>query len=43
MQKLKPNQWFNDEIINGYIALINYRDKELSLGNVFAFNTFFFT
>lgn len=41
--RLKPHKWFNDEIINGYVSLINLRDKETNAGNVFAFNSFFYT
>jgi len=28
LQRLQPRQWFNDEIINGYVSLINDRDMK---------------
>ena len=43
LKRLLPNQWFNDEIINGYVSLINLREKETGSGNVFCFNSFFYT
>lgn len=43
LHRLKPGKWFNDEIVNGYVSLINLREKEMNLGNAFAFNSFFYT
>jgi Ulp1 family protease len=43
LKRLNPGQWFNDEIVNGYISLINQRDKALNQNSVFCFNTFFYT
>ena len=43
LERLNGRKWFNDEIINSYIALINERSKRLNLCNVFVFNTFFYT
>ena len=43
LQRLKPGKWFNDEIVNGYVSLINLREKEMNIGHAFAFNSFFYT
>ena len=43
IKRLEPRKWLNDEIINAYISLINERDNIMNNGNVFIFNTFFFT
>ena len=43
IKRLEPKKWLNDEILNAYITLINERDKIMNNGNVFIFNTFFFT
>ena len=43
MERLLPGKWLNDEIINGYVSLINEREKEQNLGNVYIFNTYFYT
>lgn len=43
LKRLGPGKWFNDEIINGYVNLINERDKEFGAGSVFCFNTYFYT
>ena len=43
LERLQPGKWFNDEIINAYVNLINSRDKANNLYNVFTFNTYFYT
>ena len=43
LERLLPGKWLNDEIINGYVSLINEREKEQNLGNVYIFNTYFYT
>lgn len=43
LKRLSPGKWFNDEIINAYISLINKREQEMNLGSVFTFNTYFYT
>lgn len=43
LQRLQPGKWFNDEIVNAYVSLINDREKEFNLGSVFSFNTYFYT
>lgn len=43
LKRLEPGHWFNDEIINAYVCLINEREKESQAGTVFCFNTYFFT
>ncbi|CDW82695.1 sentrin-specific protease 2-like [Stylonychia lemnae] len=43
MECLKPGKWFNDEILNAYTELVNYRDNEKNLNNVYVFSTFFYT
>jgi Ulp1 family protease len=39
LERLRPGRWFNDEIINGYVNLVNSNQGR----RVFAVNTFFFT
>lgn len=43
IQRLEPGKWLNDEIVNAYVSLINDREKQLNLGSVFTFNTYFYT
>ena len=43
LKRLEPGKWLNDEIINGYISLINEREKEFNTGSIFCFNTYFYT
>ena len=43
LDRLKPGQWLNDDIINAYVGLINQRTAASGLKNVFIMNTFFFT
>jgi hypothetical protein len=38
LERLGPRRWLNDEVLNGYVALINSVPKP-----VFVMNTFFFT
>ncbi len=43
LERFSPGKWFNDEIMNGYIKLVNHRDQTLKISNMFCFNTFFYT
>jgi Ulp1 family protease len=42
-ERLRPKSWFNDELINGYINLINERTTQQNLRHAYIMSTFFYT